>query len=185
MARHASYDALTGLLNRRALYQRFCMEAERSMRNGLPMSIAVLDIDYFKRFNDNHGHLIGDTILRELSDFLSQHIRRSDVLSRYGGEEFVILLPETNADEAWELIDRLREMVSSRICVPTANRQEFLPITFSAGVSPVNLPTQNRLAAQTLKDPEWKLMLDVAVSHADQALYEAKNNGRNQVRCAS
>jgi len=185
MARQASYDVLTGLLNRRALYQRFCMEAERSMRNGLPMSIAVLDIDYFKQFNDNHGHLIGDTVLRELSDFLSQHIRRSDVLSRYGGEEFVILLPETTAEEAWDLIDRLRDKAFKCLRVPTPDKQNYLPITFSAGVSLVTLPNDDLLSVHTVDDPEWKIMLDVAVSQADEALYEAKNNGRNQVRCAT
>jgi diguanylate cyclase (GGDEF)-like protein len=182
----AHYDELTGLMNRRALQERFIMEAERAVRNRRPLSLAVLDIDFFKQFNDQYGHLVGDDVLRLLSRYLNAHIRRADVLCRYGGEEFVLLLPETHGKEAWELVDRLRENVALHLKVPTHQPEEiWKPVTFSAGIQEVDLSQAEGAVLSTLNVNEWHVIFNEVLKDADAALYLAKQDGRNRVERAN
>jgi diguanylate cyclase (GGDEF)-like protein len=180
----SNFDELTGLMNRRAMQARFIMEAERAVRNKQPLSIAVLDIDFFKQFNDQHGHLVGDNVLRVLSEHLATHVRRADVVCRFGGEEFVLLLPETSEDEAWELVDRLRDNVARTLKVPVVgmNGQEtWKPVTFSGGVHQVNLAQVEGNLLSVLNANEWQIILNEALKKSDAALYIAKQEGRNKV----
>ncbi|HEY4095021.1 MAG TPA: diguanylate cyclase, partial [Baekduia sp.] len=145
-------DELTGLPNRRAWDELLTHELAAARRHGKPLSVAMLDLDFFKRYNDEHGHLAGDHMLRRSAHAWVQDLRASDVLARWGGEEFALLLPDCDAECARALIDRLRGSTPDGA-------------TFSAGVC----ATDGTMAARTLIDA------------ADQALYLAKANGRNRV----
>ena len=113
---------------------------ELCRRNGNPVSVIMLDIDHFKNINDNYGHPSGDMVLRHVSDILKDSVRKSDFLGRYGGEEFVIILPETGPDDALQVAEKIRQKVeSSPIKI---NTEETLNITLSAGVSGSNAATQ-------------------------------------------
>jgi diguanylate cyclase (GGDEF)-like protein len=142
---------------------------ELCRRNGNPVSVIMLDIDHFKNINDNYGHPSGDMVLRHVSDILKVSVRKSDFLGRYGGEEFVIILPETGPDDALQVAEKIRRKVeSSPIKI---NAEVTLNITLSAGVSGSNAAKQSILLQDILK---W----------ADDALYQAKRSGRNRVATA-
>lgn len=165
-------DELTGLMNRRGYYQRFESEIERARRHQTPLCVALLDVDHFKLFNDTYGHLSGDLILKTLADLFMQNMRRSDVICRFGGEEFAILLPDTSLRDAADLIDRLRQAVE-RLQIPDA-AGALLKVTISAGLTEVDTrPTAGSHDAE----------ISEALSLADEQLYIAKNAGRNRVRC--
>ncbi|UCX06170.1 GGDEF domain-containing protein [Shewanella glacialimarina] len=123
-----------------------------------PISVAIIDIDHFKRVNDNHGHLVGDKVLCELAQLLQSQMRSNDLLARWGGEEFVVILPNTTLDDAMELNERLRQFIAS-------NNIQGMELTISLGV-----------AQYELKDTVHSLL-----DRADKALYEAKSAGRNRV----
>ncbi len=163
-------DALTTLNNRRFFDQRIIEEVERSRRNTHPLSCLFIDIDYFKRINDEHGHPIGDKVLREVSKHLNVHMRRSDVLARYGGEEFAILLSNTATESAEETAERLRSAIESNI-MATEN-DEPLHVTISIGVATV-YPAHSILSIEQQSEQ--------LIASADEALLHAKRNGRNQV----
>jgi diguanylate cyclase (GGDEF)-like protein len=169
----AASDELTGLMNRRGYYQRFESEIERARRHQTPLCVALLDVDHFKRFNDTYGHLSGDLILKTLAELFAQNMRKSDVICRFGGEEFAILLPDTSLRAAADLIDRLRQAVE-RLEIPDA-AGALLKVTISAGLTEVD----TRPAAGP-HDAE----ISEALSLADEQLYLAKNTGRNRVRYA-
>ncbi len=158
----ATTDKLTGLNNRQMfdpiLEQRFHSAA----RQGSSLSLAILDIDKFKSINDLYGHPFGDKVLQEAAQLLKGAIRKSDVLCRWGGEEFVILFPDTNADQALEIVLKIQQLFSEH---QFSHQQQHFNIQWSAGV-----------ANNTAKDQPADLIL-----RADQALLKAKNNGRNQV----
>ncbi|MBI3287724.1 MAG: GAF domain-containing protein [Chloroflexi bacterium] len=156
--RLAITDSLTGLYNVRYFYQELDRELVRSRRYERPLSLIMMDIDNFKRYNDTYGHLAGDDLLRELAALLNEMIRRTDILARYGGEEFMIVLPETDAPEASALAERIAEQVRNH---PFAVRFSELKgqITISCGVA--TFPQH----AQTSRD---------LVHAADTALYQAK-----------
>lgn len=156
-------DALTGLHNRRYLEETLARELERSMRGGEPLSLAVLDVDNFKQFNDTHGHAAGDRALRTVATVLCEGVRGADVACRFGGEEFVLLLPGMPADVALERVDALREALSHRT---SASREGGGPLTFSAGIAAA---PANGTDAETL------------LRKADAAMYRAKQAGRNRV----
>jgi diguanylate cyclase (GGDEF)-like protein len=142
---------------------------ELCRRNGNPVSVIMLDIDHFKNINDNYGHPSGDMVLRHVSDILKVSVRKSDFLGRYGGEEFVIILPETGPDDALQVAEKIRRTIeSSPIKI---NADVTLNITLSAGVSGSNAAKQSILLQDILK---W----------ADDALYQAKRSGRNRVATA-
>ena len=156
-------DALTNLYNRRYFETTFKREFARAKRYNSDLSLAVIDIDLFKQINDTYGHLCGDYVLRELSWLMVDNFRQTDMVFRYGGEEFVILLTETPFDTASIPVERLRKAVEN-------NRFKFkgteLNVTISAGIS----------SGKDVNDTSE--MFD----NADKALYMAKEEGRNRVR---
>lgn len=160
-------DPLTDLYNRRFLEETLERELMRSRRTGRPLSVLMIDIDHFKRFNDDFGHDAGDAVLRELASLLKSHIRAGDVACRYGGEEFVILLPEMAEEAAVRRAEEVREAVHS-LAVSHHGRQHRA-ITISVGVASTNLAVT----------PEDLLAL------ADAALYQAKRAGRDRVVLAA
>jgi len=161
----ASTDALTGCLNRRALTEALERELDRARRYSLVLTILMVDIDHFKRINDTMGHLVGDTVLRQLGDLLRREVRSVDSAARYGGEEFVIVLPETGTHGALVFAERLRQRIEQQ---PFGEGGTALSITVSVGVA--SFPDQK------ITSPESFLAL------VDTALYRAKADGRNLVR---
>jgi diguanylate cyclase (GGDEF)-like protein len=167
LRRLATVDELTGLPNRRHFVRRLEEETARARRNGSPLCLATLDLDHFKRINDLHGHPAGDAVLRQLAIIIRQKIRLEDSAARLGGEEFALLLPNSNAFQAQLVCDRLRSAVASRLFeLPGSGT---VRVTLSTGVAALNGADD----CETL------------MSRSDQALYEAKACGRNQVRLAA
>lgn len=160
----ASTDALTQLLNRRAFMESLQREMARSSRNGRPLTLAILDIDHFKKINDRCGHPVGDTVLVFLAQFLKLSLRTVDLVGRIGGEEFAIALVETDADGARQVIDRLFSHL--RALSPEGESEDNLSVSISLGATTV-LPGDT---------------LDGAILRADEALYAAKEAGRDQYR---
>ncbi len=163
-AHRAGNDALTGLPGRAALQQRLVAEHALHARSGRPCALAVVDLDHFKQINDRHGHLVGDRVLAEFARLLRASLRPYDGVYRYGGEEFVLILPGADAAQAARVIDRIRARLSA---APLAAGEALaLPVQFSAGVAELQ-------AAQPVVQ---------SLRNADAALYQAKREGRNQVR---
>lgn len=160
----ATHDDLTGLLNRRAMLDRMQLEQHRSLRSGSPLLIAQLDIDHFKAVNDTHGHAAGDLVLQRFADTVRRNVRDTDVLARWGGEEFVLLLCDTPAADAVALMERLRQAVQAM----------QVPVPQSGG--PITVTVSIGLARHAPADP-----LAGTLERADQALYAAKAGGRNRV----
>jgi two-component system cell cycle response regulator len=162
----ATIDALTGCLNRRAFMERLERELDRVSRYQTEFSVLMIDLDRFKGVNDSRGHLVGDSVLRNIGDLLRGEVRSVDLAARYGGEEFVIVLPETDAEGALVFAERLRKRVAQTNFAETGDP---LNITVSIGVacasSDDDVPTPDSL-----------------ISRADEALYRAKHEGRNRVR---
>ncbi len=156
-------DPLTGLYNRRGLMELGKIEMTRSQRQGKPFSAIMLDIDHFKRVNDTYGHLVGDQVLQTLAQRCRKGIRELDLIGRYGGEEFLVLLPETDWRTAFAIANRLR-LLMAEAAIPT--RAGPLRVTISLGVS------------QSLAEDGG---LEKLIERADQALYQAKAEGRNRV----
>ncbi|MGB0128349.1 MAG: diguanylate cyclase [Rhodocyclaceae bacterium] len=159
----ARRDALTGAMNRAGLEQIWQREAEQSIKNRSTLSLGILDIDNFKKLNDTYGHKTGDDALMHLVGVVKEALRGLDTVARLGGEEFVILLPETGAEGAEAVLQRLQRELTKHFFL--ANNERVL-ITFSGGV------TQVRLGEDSLQS---------AVARADGALYEAKRTGKNRV----
>jgi diguanylate cyclase (GGDEF)-like protein/hemerythrin-like metal-binding protein len=151
-------DTLTGLKNRLFFNQRISMEIERFKRYDTQLSLLMIDIDRFKRINDTYGHDIGDEVLKKVSRELQSHLRKIDLIARWGGEEFIVLLPETGIDEALIVAEKLRIKVESMIF------ENHEIITISIGIS-------------MLKESET---IESLIKRADQALYHAKRQGRNR-----
>lgn len=162
----ASTDSLTGVLTRRALFDRLASEFERARRYGSPLSVAVLDLDHFKEVNDRHGHVMGDALLRRLGQLLKKSLRTSDAAGRFGGDEFVLVLPESDFASAKQTAERLLELMEKEGAVALPDGKT-LELRASLGVSELT--------------PE---VTDVAmlVARADASLYRAKRSGRNQIR---
>lgn len=158
--RLATHDHLTGLVNRRYLQQRLTQEQSRFQRHGDPFSLAIIDLDFFKRINDTQGHAFGDQVLQAFAAEAVATVRASDLMARWGGEEFLVLLPDTRAAQAATIIQRLLTRMPA---IPHANGP---PLTFSAGVTECHRD-------ETVED---------TVARADAAMYEAKASGRNAVR---
>ena len=157
----AYLDGLTGIFNRRYFELRITEEIERARRFGNGLGVIMLDIDQFKRLNDEFGHLLGDEVLRQVSSILHRQLRKIDIVCRYGGEEFAVLLPETGCQYTMGVAEKLRRMVEGWQ-FPGVPR----PVTISAG---------------TANYPEQGMTRDELVSAADAGLYAAKQNGRNRV----
>ncbi len=159
----AFVDPLTGVWNRGGLFDLINREVERARRSEDPLSICMLDLDRFKRINDNYGHLVGDEVLKEMCLRVTGAVRPYDALGRYGGEEFVLVFPETNLEQAAAQAERVREAVGNRPFQMTDRAEET--ITISIGI------------AEMRKGEKMESALD----RADKALYRAKNTGRNKV----
>jgi len=155
-------DALTFLPNRRKVVVVLQEEVIRSDRYGTPFSISMLDIDHFKKVNDSHGHTAGDMVLRTVAARLREQIRHPDTVGRYGGEEFLIILPNSEIKAAQEQASRLCQRVRE---LKTEINDHVLSVTISIGVAQYKIGQEN-----------WEQLLN----RADTALYQAKNNGRDQ-----
>ena len=158
-------DGLTGLYNHRYFQEFLEMEIARSPRHGHPFSLIFMDVDHFKHYNDTHGHVDGDNVLRQVSEILRQRFRRMDLIARYGGEEFVILLPETPPEAAMDLAEETRGHIEEFV-FEGEQTQPLGRLTASFGVA--SFPTDGKDA-------------DTLLRKADNALYRAKATGRNRV----
>ncbi len=159
LERISQHDHLTGMPNRLYLQQAFEYELERYHRYGHVFALLLMDIDHFKRINDAFGHVFGDEVLKTMADLLSENVRGSDIAGRWGGEEFLILCPETDLQGAWSLAEQLRKLIAQ-----TDFGADDMVITASFGVT-------------DFRDDE---MIEDCIKRADQALYQAKHSGRNQ-----
>lgn len=174
----ATRDELTGLYNRGFTLQRLREEAKKSWRYGHGLSLIFMDIDYFKKINDTFGHNVGDQVLSEVANIISAQVRDYDIPCRYGGEEFVLVLPQTGPEGAMELAQRIRNTLAhGKLC---QNRME---ITASFGVASL-LPTINGDKVENLNEEWFQSCLEEMVARADAAMYVAKEKGRNRVEMA-
>ncbi len=160
----SSTDTLTGIANRAKGQSELLREAERSKRYGVPLSLLMFDVDYFKEVNDTHGHALGDEVLQRICEKVTADLRPTDIFARWGGEEFVVVLPDTDADAACRLAERLRQETGA------LRHSHGRPVTISIGVAEY----------RDSEDPDTGLL-----RRADDALYQAKHDGRDRVRLAS
>ena len=168
LSKLAAYDELTGVYNRRSLFKALESEISRSARYSYPLSVMMLDLDHFKKINDDHGHAAGDAVLRRFALVVGETLRKIDVLCRYGGEEFCAILPETSISAAIKVAERVREAIE-RDSITFEDVE--LSITVSIGIT----------AVTPLRGAEP----DHLLSEADKALYDAKTSGRNRVEVFS
>jgi len=157
-------DGLTGLANRRHLMQRFEEEFQRAKRLGKELGCILLDIDYFKSINDRFGHLVGDDVLRALTRILKESVRKYDIVGRFGGEEFLVILPDTSFEETKQFAERMRELVKGKI----KDRQDLPEFNVSISLGIASLSSGD-------------VSIDNIVRKADDGLYSAKNSGRDRV----
>lgn len=153
-------DQLTNCYNRRYFLQRLQNEFDKGKRYGEVFAVIMFDIDHFKRINDTYGHDVGDSVLRELSKLVANRLRATDVFARWGGEEFMILLPESTREQAWEVAEAIRKQVAAHSFAPVAQ------VTCSFGIS-------------VYQKSEFASADDLTRA-SDVALYEAKRTGRNK-----
>ena len=158
-------DSLTGLYNRRYMETHLATLLDRTASRGKAVSILVIDIDYFKAVNDSHGHDIGDQVLQEFAERIRANIRSIDMACRFGGEEFVLVMPDTDMSLAYRIGERLRQIIASA------------PFDVVSGEAPLDITISIGVAA--LQGPEDTP--DDILKRADQALYRAKRDGRNRV----
>jgi len=151
-------DSMTKLLNHINIYDALAIEAERAVSSEVPLTIVMIDIDYFKKVNDNYGHVFGDKVILGISEILKDHTRDSDYVGRYGGEEFMLILTDTDIKKAQILSERIRSVVES-------NDFNGISVTVSLGLSQYDILENTT----------------TTVEKADKALYRAKSNGRNRV----
>ena len=159
-------DQLTGTMNRRGLERAFGLETARCDRHGLSLSLAVIDLDDFKLVNDRHGHPFGDEALIQLAEVMRVTLRPSDVISRIGGEEFVVVFPHSDADAAMSALTRMQRALA---VLPLRAKSESVTLSFSAGLAG-RLPRESQ---------------DSLISRADKALMSAKQSGKNKILVAS
>ncbi|BCM92583.1 phytochrome-like protein cph2 [Abditibacteriota bacterium] len=181
LKKQATRDSLTGLRNRRAIIERFHEEIERARRRKEPLSLALLDVDQFKLFNDTFGHPAGDIVLREVADLIESRARVSDLAARYGGEEFALLLPATDASAARLVTERVRESIANAYWPQRR-------ITVSIGIATLtadalyasqdtnNTPAEGQRPTDAAEGP---VELTLLLARADAALYASKHAGRN------
>jgi diguanylate cyclase (GGDEF)-like protein len=168
LQRFSYEDSLTGLKNRRFFDELFAHESALAQRNGQPLSLLLIDIDHFKQFNDTYGHPAGDGVLRMVADLLRQQFRESDTVCRYGGEEFLVMMPQAPLAEAAERAEELRQSISRATCLEKG--VDLGKITVSVGVA---------------SWPESTELMSNLIRQADQALYRAKAGGRDKVTSAT
>lgn len=159
-------DGLTHLHNRRSLIGRLREEFRRALRHRTDLAVVMLDLDHFKQINDRYGHFVGDEVLREVADVLRSTVRESDTVGRFGGEEFVLVLPLTNTKGAVRVVERIREAMADQLF---GGRRASISVTASAGIA--TWPNPKIDSAESLLEA------------ADEALYGAKRAGRNRLFC--
>ena len=160
----ATHDALTGAWNHGAIIDMLEQELARAEREGISTGAVLVDLDHFKQVNDTYGHLTGDAVLKEAAQRMTRVLRRTDVLGRYGGEEFLVVLPGCAAPDAQALAERLRRCIA---CDPAATSMGKVSFTISLGVTTIGTGERMGVAA--------------VLQRADEALYQAKREGRNRV----
>jgi len=158
----ATKDPLTGLLNRRHFFQLAEEECARCRRYDRPITVVMIDLDHFKKVNDNHGHAIGDEALRLTAAAMHKELRQQDLICRYGGEEFVVLMPETNAQRGYEVQERIRAGIAQ---IDLRDGDQGVPLRVSIGVTQWHPPES----------------IELAIERADANMYQAKSAGRNRV----
>ncbi|HYG64066.1 MAG TPA: diguanylate cyclase [Thermoanaerobaculia bacterium] len=168
LARSATYEGLTGLLRREAVLERLDRELERALRYGRPLAVAIADLDHFKQVNDRHGHLAGDALLRRTAQVIAGELRGTDAVGRYGGEEFLLVLPETVLEGAWTVAEKIRRRVQE--AAVTAEGGAVIRATLSIGLA--SLEDCRATGGGSARD---------LIAAADRSLYEAKDGGRNRV----
>jgi diguanylate cyclase (GGDEF)-like protein/PAS domain S-box-containing protein len=166
----ALHDTLTGLANRRKFQDRYELERLRQARLGLPLTLILVDVDHFKQVNDVWGHIVGDICLKAVANLLASHLRPIDLVARFGGEEFLVLLADANAKEGAMVAEKLRRALEGKSIDTGLEAQPSLQITASFGVTTL-LPSEN-------------IALEAVIERADGAVYAAKRGGRNRVRIA-
>jgi diguanylate cyclase (GGDEF)-like protein len=164
VARQAQIDYLTGAFNRGHFMERAELELGRAVRYGNELSIFMMDIDFFKQINDRHGHKVGDSVLKKLAEVCQVTLRANDIFGRLGGEEFAVLLPETDKTSAVEVAERFREAIA-HAKVPL---EGGLPVQFTVSIGVTSMSPMDG-------------SMDELLHIADTALYDAKNSGRNKV----
>jgi len=163
--KESEVDAMTGLLNRRKLTQLLDRQIVEAKSAGTPLSLLLLDIDHFKKFNDTFGHLIGDEVIRRVGATVKRHVRGTDIAARFGGEEFTIALPDTSMDGALTVAKTIHAGISKLALVKKSTKEKLPGITVSVGVASLG------------PDDDQESILD----RADSALYRAKQTGRNRI----
>ncbi|MBU2738789.1 GGDEF domain-containing protein [Acidithiobacillus concretivorus] len=158
-------DPLTGTLNRRGLSAAFARESARAQRLKQPLTVAIVDLDHFKQVNDRHGHDLGDQVLQGMAQILQDTLRANDVITRYGGEEFVILMPDTTPENALDILERVQTRLGRRLF---ETQDQPLKISFSGGIS----LWQNSSSQEQ------------SIAAADKAMYHAKTDGRQRIYLA-
>jgi diguanylate cyclase (GGDEF)-like protein len=161
----ANVDGLTGLFNRRWMNVFFKRQIARALNDNKPMALLLADLDHFKQINDNYGHLVGDDILSAVASVLTQQIRPSDLLARFGGEEFALILPDTSVEEAKQIAERIRATIETVQFKMDNEEHHEINMTISVGITSLMLGDE----------------MNNLLTRADQALYQAKENGRNRV----
>ena len=168
-------DGLTNVFVRRHFLERFHEELKRAVRYRFPLSVLMVDVDHFKSYNDQFGHLVGDRALREVAQIIRANIRRVDVIGRYGGEEFLIIAPEIEKKQGFELAERIRSAVARK---RFQLYDEEMQLTVSIGLS--SFPED--LAVSAINISEFSEdFISLLIEKADRALYQAKEEGRNRV----
>ena len=165
-------DHLTGVASRLEVHERIEQEFQRSFRTGHPVSLLMIDIDHFKHVNDTYGHPVGDQVLRALTDICRSNLRDIDVMGRVGGEEFLVMLPETDPQGAFQVAERLRLDVAKQVCAQVVGCE--IKIQISIGVS--------TFYPQLVAGGNLHQLMKEYVRRCDEAMYQAKHAGRNQTQ---
>lgn len=158
-------DHLTGLFNRRYFDEALGREIDRARETGRPMSLAICDLDHFKKLNDNWGHAVGDSVLKHFAGIMKNNTKGKDIAARYGGEEFALILPDTEARDARKLLETIRQALYNRNLVATRTKKRIGHVSASFGLA-------------GLRDDDT---VETLIARADELLYVAKNRGRNNV----
>jgi len=162
----ATIDGLTGVFNRVYFHQKFESEFKMAIDSGYDLTLVILDIDFFKNFNDTYGHMFGDVVLRNVAQTVKNNMRATDTVARFGGEEFVVILPRTSVQEAFEKIESLRQKIANSIV-----KDNLISVSITASFGIASFPAISANQIELIRD-------------ADNALYKAKDSGRNCVKIA-
>jgi diguanylate cyclase (GGDEF)-like protein len=182
VVQQAVTDALTGLYNKRQILKTLADEAARALRYGHTLSVMMLDLDGFKMFNDTYGHMQGDVLLQCMSGLIKQSIRTSDVGGRYGGEEFIVVMPETGREAAWVTAERIRARVEAEAFVATVNYEAAIGLQEpTEDRAPRRVTVHKTISIGVATLPADAIDAQELLARADEALYTAKNSGRNRV----